>query len=568
MSFIGGYQSNVSLSDLNIVGDFPIDHSIGGFGIGLGQNEYTITLNTAITQYRQGLLLQIAFAEANTGAVHVNVSNRGLKFLKKPTPGGLVDLDAGDITTNKIYLLVFDGQGFQVANLGGSNALVVDANEDTKGIAQIATNPEVMAGIDNNKIVTPAKLAAYVANKVTGLWKDKGLIDCSGNPNYPAGVAGEAYTVNVAGKIGGVAGQNVGLRDVIYCNTTNAGGTDAAVGNNWTILQANLEAATEVIAGYIRLASQDEVNTGESLTTAVSPRRLKDMLDARHATEDIFGLMRIATQAEALAGADDTKAITPLKLKGLFDGRQASEDVAGLLGIATQAEVNAGNIDSKALTPLKLAVLLNTLLRFQNGAGEGSIVPRVGAGNSAAAAFAAVFGGQNNRANAPYSSSLGLYADAILFNEWAKSAGAFYNVKGSAQYSVLNLLALIPSGTKAVAITADGNSAGANRWLPPNNSVQQFTVHVAVTQNSGTIGTAGLTWTGVYEGAVRNLNGVMSWVGTEPALIDSHQDPGFTPAISFTFGAGEITLNVTAMIERSLHVSATVHINQVKYSLA
>ena len=68
MSFIGGYQSNVSLSDLNIVGDFPIDHSIGGFGIGLGQNEYTITLNTAITQYRQGLLLQIAFAEANTGA--------------------------------------------------------------------------------------------------------------------------------------------------------------------------------------------------------------------------------------------------------------------------------------------------------------------------------------------------------------------------------------------------------------------------------------------------------------------------------------------------------------------
>lgn len=54
----------------------------------------------------------------------------------------------------------------------------------------------------------------------------KGAIDCSTNPNYPAGDAGHTYMVSVAGKIGGASGKVVIAGDMAICNTdgTTAGG--------------------------------------------------------------------------------------------------------------------------------------------------------------------------------------------------------------------------------------------------------------------------------------------------------------------------------------------------------
>lgn len=489
MSFIGGYQSNIHLSDLNIVGDFPVDHSIGGFGIGLGLNDYSITLNTAITGYRQGLLLQVMFAGENTGAVRVNVSGCGLKPLRKPSPGSLSELGSGEISVHKVYLIVYDGQVFQLVNVSSTGSSAVpDATETEKGIARIATLPETMAGEDNSKIVTPAKLTSYVAARITGLWKDKGLIDCSLNPNYPAGIAGEAYTVNGAGRIGGAAGQNVGLRDVLYCNATNAGGPEAIAGSSWTILQANLEAASELVAGYVRLSTLNEVNTGVSLTTAVSPQRLKD--------------------------------------------------------------------------------LLNLVLRFQNGAAVGSIIPRAGTGNIASGNYAAVLSGEYNQASGAYSIAEGRYAASVLYNEWAKAGNSFYNVRGSAQCSILNLMTIVPPGTTAVPITPDGGHAGEYRWGVPVDSVQQFRMQLTIVQNDGLAGAPGLTWTGVYEGAVRNQGGFVYWVGGEPAPKDIYRDFDFSPESGFIFGPDEIVPYVNAMLERNLHVNATVYITQTKFSLS
>jgi len=42
----------------------------------------------------------------------------------------------------------------------------------------------------------------------------KGIIDCSGNPNYPAANAGHVYKISVAGKIGGASGAVVEAGDV------------------------------------------------------------------------------------------------------------------------------------------------------------------------------------------------------------------------------------------------------------------------------------------------------------------------------------------------------------------
>lgn len=525
MSFIGGYQSDVSLSNLNFAGDFPIDHLIGGFGTTTGINSYLLALTPPISQYRPGLPLEVRFSEANTGAVTINVSNKGAKAIKKIISGILVDLEAGDLTNDKVYILIYDGNVFQIAN---SSHLLLDASETRKGISQIATIEEVTEGENNSKLVTPAKLKAYIAGKVTGLWKDKGLINCGENPNYPAGQVGDAYTISVGGKIGGVVGQNVSIRDVLYCRANNNGGDEETVGYAWDILQANLEPATEIIAGYLRLATQAEVN----------------------------------------AGGNNLTAVTPAKLKALLDGRLATEVLTGLIELATQAEVNAGQDDVRAVTSLKLMTLLNSLLKYQASTGANSIIPKLGLGNVSSGSFAAVLNGQNNRANGAYSSAVGLFADALIYNEWAKAGGGFYNIKGSSQNSILNLLNVIPANGGIYPVTPDGNGGGAsNRWLPPVNCIQQFTAQFTVVQNSGSAGSTGQTWTGIYEGVVKNTNGVLSWLGGSPTLREVRQDAGFSPSLGFLIGGGEITAFINGMAERTLHASVTVYITQTKFAL-
>jgi hypothetical protein len=72
----------------------------------------------------------------------------------------------------------------------------------------------------------------------------KGVIDCSASPNYLAADLGHTYRVSVAGKIGGGAGINVEIGDILLCMVDgSAAGTQAAVGANWEIIQANIDGA-------------------------------------------------------------------------------------------------------------------------------------------------------------------------------------------------------------------------------------------------------------------------------------------------------------------------------------
>lgn len=71
----------------------------------------------------------------------------------------------------------------------------------------------------------------------------KGGIDCTANPNYPAGQAGWTWKVTGAGKIGGASGTPVESGDTIICSADNAGGTEATVGANFNIIQGNIDGA-------------------------------------------------------------------------------------------------------------------------------------------------------------------------------------------------------------------------------------------------------------------------------------------------------------------------------------
>jgi len=72
----------------------------------------------------------------------------------------------------------------------------------------------------------------------------KGVIDCSGSPDYPASDRGGTWRVSVAGKVGGVSGVNVEAGDLILClSDGTAAGDQATVGSHWSVAQANLDGA-------------------------------------------------------------------------------------------------------------------------------------------------------------------------------------------------------------------------------------------------------------------------------------------------------------------------------------
>jgi hypothetical protein len=114
-----------------------------------------------------------------------------------------------------------------VATLASDTDTALAANSD----ANVATQKAVKAYVDG--LLAASDAVIY-----------KGATDCSANPNYPAANAGHLYVVSVAGKIGGASGTVVEAGDMFICKTDGtAGGTQAAVGAQWNVIQTNINGA-------------------------------------------------------------------------------------------------------------------------------------------------------------------------------------------------------------------------------------------------------------------------------------------------------------------------------------
>lgn len=374
----GGYDSDLNLNNVRLLGDFPIEHSLGGHGIADTQetNKYILTLNPSITHYRIGLTLNVIFSVTNEDSATLNVNNQGDITIKKVVEDVLVDLAKKDIVVGKVYLLVFDGQSFQIVNNYSTGIIAFPiATENSMGLIEIATQVEVNTGTDNQRAVTPQKLAQYVADKVTGLWDDKGLLDCSLNPNYPAALKGDAYTVSIAGKVGGPAGIDVQVRDVVYCTINNAGGTEAAVGASWNVIQGNLVQATTALAGIARIATQAEVTAGLDDTKFVTPLKLITLLNSKKMRTQIRFQSDSLPESEVPSGvlADYHFGIIPVT--GITAGstiRQASLSWEGYLRNLDTDNPNSFNSGNLAMQKDGGAFsnYLNVVTKLQLGPGQ------------------------------------------------------------------------------------------------------------------------------------------------------------------------------------------------------
>ena len=216
----------------------------------------------------------------------------------------------------------------------------------TAAFVNIGTDTTLAANSDSI-VATQKATKTYVDTMVTGLLEFKGSVDCSANPNYSSANKGDAYYVNVAGKIGGASGESVEVGDVIVASADNAGGTEASVGTSWFVMEHNLVGAAVTSGTLAQFAAttsaqlagviSDETGSG-SLVFSNSPTLITPILGVASATSlAITGtsgagylslIGQASTPAEPAAG---TMLIYSETEHGFTRLRQHNEEITNLI---------------------------------------------------------------------------------------------------------------------------------------------------------------------------------------------------------------------------------------------
>lgn len=250
------------------------------------------------------------------------------------------------------------------------------------GIAAIATQSEVNTGTVSNKFVTPATLKSVIL-------KPPATTEVAGITRYATNADAIGFSVN------------------------NAAIVPSSLGYVFTNVTAN-----ETRFGTIKRATYAMGQAGTDDTTAVTPKRVVEMIGAHSAlpppdtlaTETNQGVVRLATSAQIQQGTiGDGYAISP---KGLM-GAKASESKFGVIRLSTASETTAGTLDSVAVSPKQLMALRGSTSQY--GLVQLSGVSQTG--QTAARADAVVF--KTTTVNGkPLSGNITLGAGDV--NAWSK----------------------------------------------------------------------------------------------------------------------------------------------------
>lgn len=149
-----------------------------------------------------------------------------------------------------------------------------------------------------------------------------------------------------------------GIRRLATQQEVNDGLTDNIVTPKTLAVRLQYPAATEDVQGIARFTKNTEA-LGFANTTAVTPKTVKYIFDNYAGTEARFGSAKVASKAQAIAGVLDTVVITPKKLKDALDAipdapviGPATESYMGVVNLATTAQARAGTLrEGFAISP-------------------------------------------------------------------------------------------------------------------------------------------------------------------------------------------------------------------------
>jgi hypothetical protein len=317
--------------------------------IGVGTGKYTATASqTALVSETKRLPI-VEGGSAGDNAIHVAYQDAGSDayavheiglFLEDGTLFAVTSQTTAILqkTATSTALIVLD---IVFADVNVSSITFGDvtfsnpaASASNAGVVVLATDDEVAAGTNTQKVVTPASLL-----KRTATASRIGLVELATDDEAKAGTDASRAVTPAAVKAA------IDTRAATSADTISGTKTSAFV------TPAGLKSLTSTTArsGLIELATEAEATSGTDTSRAVTPATAKAAIDAR-----------IASSTDTIAGTSATTFVTPSGLKTLT----STTDRAGLIEIATDAEVTAGTDTARAVTPAGLLKRTGTASRI------------------------------------------------------------------------------------------------------------------------------------------------------------------------------------------------------------
>lgn len=253
-----------------------------------------------------------ASSTAGQGAVFSDTTGKDIEALTatgvlKAASGVISAATAGTDYTTPASTETFTNKTID-ANGTGNSISNLEVADLASGVLNVSAT---LTSASDSQVPSALAVKTYADNLLgnNDAFTYQGGIDASTNPNYPAADAGDTYKITAAGKIGGASGADVTVGDTLYCTVdSSASGDHATVGANWTIVQANVDAATTTTQGLVELATQAEAEARTDTARAVTPASIANF-PVKYAADIGNGLLTDITVTHNLGTKDITYSI-------------------------------------------------------------------------------------------------------------------------------------------------------------------------------------------------------------------------------------------------------------------